>query len=66
MGPNANVPYVDLVYNGFIIIIFSFTFFLSQKFLIFTLCSCYCVFVANMLVLIIISSFVLFNLCFLF
>ena len=57
MEPNANVPYVDLVYNGLIIYLFLF---------FFLLCSCYCVLIANMFVFIIISSFVLFNLCFVF
>ena len=56
MELNANVPYVDLVYNGLIIYLFLF----------FPLCSCYCVLIANMFVFIIISSFVLFNLCFVF
>ena len=54
MEPNANVPYVDLVYNGLITSFF------------FLMCSCYCVLIANMFVLIIISSFVLYNLCFVF
>ena len=54
MEPNANVPYVDLVYNGLIIYFFPL------------LCSCYCVLIANMFVFIIISSFALFNLCFVF
>ena len=63
MEPNANIPYVNLVYNS---LIFPFAFYFVLENFNFTLCSCYRVLIANMLVFIIISSFVLFNLCFLF
>ena len=57
METSANVSCENLVYNSLIFSPFTFYFVLEKKKNNFTLCSCNCALIANMLVFIIISSF---------